>query len=260
MDSTWSPSPGQPVLLSLDSEVGGLSVRLAFRVVSAARESPFQKFLYTPKIWASTAAGLAIFLLMGTAFASGTIRPAPPPAPTPLPGQPTPTPDTRPRIQLPGFVLEAPLPVQVQAAPPENQTVALPLEASDTPAEDIAPDVQPAPRPAAPRQRQQQPQQRQPPPAACTNFLGIGCTSNPPAPPPAQSSTSPEEPGLVPVVPVPSPGPGIDARERSLGLRQPAPAPGSNLDDALRAANIVTQNFNSGLTNRPTSYEQSVEP
>src|SRR5437016_3460402 len=93
-------TPGEPVVLSFVGDPVGLRVRIAPRNVIAARETPLQKFIYTPRVWASTLASIAVLLLLGSAVASGAIRPAPPPAPTPAPGQPTPTPDTRPIISL----------------------------------------------------------------------------------------------------------------------------------------------------------------
>src|SRR5437588_8778228 len=105
-------SPGEPVVLSFDSgSSGGVLARITSRTVHVARESPLQKFIYNPSIWGSTVAGLAVLMLLSTAFATGTIRPAPPPAPTPAPGEPTPTPDTRPAISIGGFQLVAPAPV-----------------------------------------------------------------------------------------------------------------------------------------------------
>ena len=55
MVSNSSPAPGEPVVLSLNPDAGeGVRVRIVFKTVTAARESWFQKFIYTPGIWAST--------------------------------------------------------------------------------------------------------------------------------------------------------------------------------------------------------------
>jgi hypothetical protein len=166
---TWSPAPGEPVVLRLDPHRDGLTVRIVARGVSGARESRFRRFVYAPRLWAPTLAALAVFALVSSAFATGTLRPAPPPASAPLPGEPTPTPDTRPAISMGGFVLLPPvLPTPLPPTPIPTETPARTLAEPQIP---TTPDeqVEPSPEP--------------PPPPACTNPFGIGCSGAAPPPP-----------------------------------------------------------------------------
>lgn len=91
-----------------------LDVRISRHAVVAARDSAWQTFIYSPRLWAPSMAALALFAMVSTAFATGTVRPSPPPLPTVHPGEPTPTPDTRPMLSLGGFQL---LPPAAQATP-----------------------------------------------------------------------------------------------------------------------------------------------
>src|SRR6185437_9049177 len=145
-----------------------LDVGIGDRTVAVARDSVWQQFVYSPRVWASTVATLAVFLLVSTAFATGTVRPAPPRAPTPMPGEPTPTPDTRPQLSLGGLQLVAPaLPVLPTAVPVEvggvqSQPTAEPVDDAPAPAPPVRSN------PAVPRAPPTVPQPRQPPPApAC---------------------------------------------------------------------------------------------
>jgi len=192
-----------------------LNVQLRERNVDAARESALQRFMYSPRLWASSLAALALFALVSTAFATGTVRPAPPPAPTAAPGQPTPTPDTRPRLSLGGFQLVAPV------APPTPTPTAAPAPAQQEP--------ETTPPPASP------PAQPEP---VCRNPFGLLCSAPPPppAPPPAVRRAPP------PVVPGPSPVP---------EGAQTGPRPGSDLDRALQIASVANDQFNHSLQDNP---------
>jgi hypothetical protein len=118
--------------------------RIVERNVPLARESAFQKFVYAPRLWAPSVAGVALFLLVTTAFATGTVRPAPPPAATQAPGEPTPTPDTRPALSFGGFVL---IPPALGATPTPAEPLRLEVQVT---ADTTAPaPVVPAPSPAA---------------------------------------------------------------------------------------------------------------
>jgi serine/threonine protein phosphatase PrpC len=235
-------SSGLPDLSTL------FDVSIGERVVDAARDSPLQRFVYSPRLWASTLAALSLFLLVSTAFATGTVRPAPPPVPTVLPGEPTPTPDLRPRLSLGGLLLEAPEPAATPTPVPAAPEV-LGVRAESEPAEDesandsaqppsapgcsnplglLCGSPPPPPPPAAPRRNQPV---RAPAPAAppCNNLFGVGCPASGDAPP------SPESP----VVPVASPG----AR-----LPRADPSAGGGMDEALQVASIADQRFERGLT------------
>ena len=132
-------------------------VRIAARAVTPPRETPLQRLVRTPSIWGPAIAALAIFALVSTAFATGTVRPAPPPVPTPRPGEPRPTPDTRPSLLIGGFVLQPPVqPTPLPVSPAPGQAEAPAAGGDDQPTDE--------PVPAEP---------------ACTNLLGIGC--QPPA-------------------------------------------------------------------------------
>lgn len=211
-------SAGLPDLTAL------LDVSIGERSVDAPRDNPVQRFLYSPRLWASSIAAMAVFLLVSTAFATGTVRPAPPPAPSPAPGEPAPTPDLRPRISIGDIFLVGPPPDATPTAVPAPEVVeahadeAAPTEDAEEPEEaPPAPSqrTQPArPRaPAAPRQ------------AVCNNVFGIGCPPQPPRPSDR-------------VVPVPSPAASVPSDR---------PSSGSDLDAALQAASIADQRFERGL-------------
>jgi hypothetical protein len=233
-------SAGLPDLTAL------FDVSIGERVVDAARDSPLQRFVYSPRLWASTLAALAVFLLVSTAFATGTVRPTPPPVPTVLPGEPTPTPDLRPKLSLGGLLLVAPespaTPTPVPSAPE-----VLGARTDDGVAEDEAPtetppppepgcanplgllcgSSPPPPPPPAPAPARRTQPVRAPAPAGpqCNNLFGVGCPSSGGSPPPPDS----------PVIPVASPG-------------ASQPRSGSDLDAALQAASIADQRFERGVT------------
>jgi serine/threonine protein phosphatase PrpC len=209
-----------------------LPARIAARVVPAARETAVQRMLRNPSIWGPAIAALAIFVLVSTAFATGTVRPAPPPAPTSRPGEPRPTPDTRPSLSLGGFVLQPPVqatPVPVSPAPAQVQDA----QASADQSQD--PDSQPDGTNAEP----------EPTEAACTNFLGIGCQA--PVPPAAPAPpVRPAQPAPAPlnrVLPVPSPAALVDDSLDDLQAANSAPPRGSRLETALQGASVADQNF-----------------
>jgi hypothetical protein len=217
-------SAGLPDLTTL------FDVGISERSVEAARDSAVQRFIYSPRVWASSLAVLALLLLVSTAFATGTVRPAPPPVPTVAPGEPTPTPDTRPRLSLGGFLLVGP-----------------PAAATPTPA------PAPAPAPPAVQPVDEEPSAQDEPPTdtpTCNNPLGLLCGNPAPPPPPPQRSQprQPQQPAPAPssldtppVLPVASPGAvGGDPSEVA------APA-GSNLDRALRIASVANEHFNHSL-------------
>jgi hypothetical protein len=251
VDTIWSPEPGQPLVLSLDAQSDGIRVRIVSRQVAPAHETPLQKFLYTPLLWASTVAGVAVIVLLSSAFASGAIRPAPPPAPTARPGEPTSTPDARPAISVGGMQLVAPiLPTDV---PPTATPVPGPAQlqlavAEATPEPTPAPpqqscaflvfgcNPQPAPKPQ-PVRAQPQPQQSEP------------AQAEPPAPQEPQPS---QEQPLAPLTPeqrvLPVASPAARRSEQSdFASRDTGPRPGTNLDMALRIASIASDTFNRSL-------------
>ena len=57
------------------------------RTVTPAHDTLVQRFVYSPRLWASSVAAAALFLLVSTAFATGTVRPSPPPASAAVPGR-----------------------------------------------------------------------------------------------------------------------------------------------------------------------------
>ena len=230
-----------------------VDVQIVERSVAPARDSLLQRFVYSPRLWASSIAAVAIFLLVSTAFATGTVRPAAPPPPTAVPGQPTPTLDTRPQLAIGGFQLVAPAPPPTATPSPTDARADLgpvgPAGSAEaeatpqpTPVEDAtactnpfgllcdAPPPTPArrstPGPLAPRPTQQAPAQRQP-------------AGPPPPPAPVQSDQTPPQPDTG-VVPAASPGPAQDAA----GV---GPPPGSQLDRALKIASIANDQFNRSL-------------
>jgi hypothetical protein len=227
----WVPSPGERVVLRLDSASAGLPVRIASRAVVPARDTRVARMLRTPSIWGGALASLAVFALVSTAFATGTVRPAPPRVPTPRPGEPTATPDTRPVLAIGGFVLQ----------PPLQPTPVVPGE------------VQPPPRALAHAEDDDAapPEPADPTPAACTNPFGIGCAAPPPAP------ASPPRPGVrggaprtvqpstdsPPAVPVPSPAARPDPLLDGLQAANVGPPRGSALESALQAATAADENF-----------------
>jgi serine/threonine protein phosphatase PrpC len=207
-----------------------LPVHITARVVAAARETPLQRLIRTPSAWGPAVAALGVFALVSTAFATGTVRPAPPPAPPPRPGEPRPTPDTRPSLSIGGFVLQPPIQPTPLPISPLSQAPAQ----SDAPqvveGQDASADVNEEPAPTEP---------------ACTNLLGIGCQPPAlparPAPParPAQPAPAP----LNRVVPVPSPAVGIDGSTDDLQVANSAPPRGSRLATALQGASVADENF-----------------
>jgi hypothetical protein len=239
-DNIQPVTVGQSVVLSLGANPEGLTVRITPRTVEAARETPLQKFIYTPRIWASTVAGLCVVVLLGTAFASGTIRPTPPPLPTRAPGEPTPTPDTRPRLLLSGFQLvapEAPPTATPQPRISDRGPGQTPAGVATLTLFEPTPTVDPPPVDDAASQS-----------PICNQFIRFGC----PAPRPVTTQPGRTQSEVAPtpggVVPGPSPVPGGAVQDRALGLHRIAPPPGSNLDDALRAASVVDKNFNKALS------------
>jgi serine/threonine protein phosphatase PrpC len=210
---------------------GLVDVRIVERSVAPARENLVQRFVYSPRVWGSSVAAAALFLLVSTAFATGTVRPSPPPAPTPAPGQPTPTADTRPRLAIGGFSLIAPAPMPTSTPTPVATEVSEEAAPADTP---------------APTETE----------TACSNPLGVLCDA-PPAAPARRPTPRPAAPALpvsrtappdTGVVPAPSPAPASDAT----GVGPPA---GSQLDRALQIASIANDQFNRSLGDplpRPT--------
>jgi serine/threonine protein phosphatase PrpC len=222
---SYAFSEGSPELSAV------LDVSITERTVAGARDSAWQRFIYRPRLWGSTLAALAVFLLVSTAFATGTVRPAPPPAPTALPGEPTPTPDTRPGLSLGGFLLVPPA-LQPTPTPPSlsSDLVATPTDVSA----DGGPAETPPVEPILP---------------SCSNPLGLLCGRAPPPPPanpgpslrlqpPSQPTSGPIAPDN-PVVPVASP---------AANLAPAGADEGSQLDDALRVASAADQRFERGLT------------
>jgi serine/threonine protein phosphatase PrpC len=205
-----------------------VNVQFVERSVSPARDSLLQRFVYSPRLWASSIAAAAVFLLVSTAFATGSVRPAPPPAPSARPGEPTPTPDTRPQLAIGGFALVAP------AEPPTPTPTAEPTE---VPTE--AAVVEPLPEAPPPVEAQ----------SDCTNPFGLLCGAPPPPAPVRRPTPRPVQPAQqapaqrVPVAP-PSPAPAPDTA--NVG-----PPPGSQLDRALQIASIANDQFNRSLDQPP---------
>ncbi len=224
------------------------------RSVTPARDSPLQRFVYSPRVWASSIAAAAVFLLVSTAFATGTVRPSAPPPPTGVPGQATPTPDTRPQLAIGGFQLVAPAPLATATSTPVPEDTPIATTAT-APAEETPPEPpvadtsscanpfgvlcaappatparRPTPRPAQPTEV---PPRLLPPVAPAT----------PPAPAapagPLSGDQAPPQPDTG-VVPAASPGPALDAA----GV---GPPPGSQLDRALKIASIANDQFNRSL-------------
>jgi len=207
-----------------------LPARITARVVMPARETRLQRLIRTPSIWGPAIAALAIFALVTSAFATGTVRPAPPPAPTPRPGEPRPTADTRPSLSLGGFVLQPPVqptPVPSATAAPATDPASVP-QAGDA---DPPPGAQMGDEPLAPTQAE--------PP--CPNFLGIGCQAPPPPParPPAPARPAPPNRAI----PVPSPAPLEDGSMDDQQAATSAPPRGSRLATALQDASRADENF-----------------
>jgi serine/threonine protein phosphatase PrpC len=245
-------SAGLPDLTAL------FDVSIGERVVDAARDSPLQRFIYSPRLWASTLAGLGLFLLVSTAFATGTVRPAPPPVPTVLPGEPTPTPDSRPRLSLGGLLLVAPESPATPTPVPAGPEVLSARAESDS----VNPD------------------ESRPQPETCTNPLGLLCGS-PPPPPPTPRSTQrtglpparPGSPGQSALAPTPagsdsqgSQDPPAPENARVIPVASPAatsdssvagPPVGSNLDRALRIASVANDQFNRSLEDHPVDAARS---
>jgi serine/threonine protein phosphatase PrpC len=268
-------SAGLPDLTAL------FAVDILERTVEAARDSAFQRFIYSPRLWASSLAAFAVFLLVSTAFATGTVRPAPPPAPTQAAGEPTPTPDTRPHLALGGFLLVGPpeAPTATPSAPATPEVLSVRIEAAPT---EPPPDEQAAEQPTS-----------------CANPLGLLCDAPPPPPrapprnppprapaparPPARQATadseqpqdaqqpasdeqpspesctnlfgigcpeSPSRPAAPPhVIPVASPAPA--------GSADAGPPAGSNLDRALRIASVANDQFNKSLEENSADSAES---
>jgi hypothetical protein len=233
----WSPRPGEPVMLRLDADGAGLPVRITSRRVQPARETRLQKALRTPTIWGGALASLAVFVLVSTAFATGTVRPAPPTLPTPRPGEPTPTPDTRPALSIGGFVLQPPLqptPVPPSLPPGEVQEPAqsaLPLDGVDVAGEQSSSPL------------------AEPTPSPCTNLFGIGCSAAPPPPsrpvPPRQAPqpTQPSTGTNQLVIPIASPAARPDPLLGELQAANVGPPRGSALESALQTASAADENF-----------------
>lgn len=205
-------------------------VRIAARAVIPPRETSLQRLVRTPSIWGPAIAALAIFALVSTAFATGTVRPAPPPVPTPRPGEPRPTADTRPSLLIGGFVLQPPVqPTPGPDAPAQAQADTPAAGGDDQPTDEPVQAEPPAPaEPLVPAE------------SPCTNLLGIGC--QPPAPPPAL----PARPAPAPInraIPVPSPAPQEDTGLDDLHAATFAPPPGSQLATALQSASVANENF-----------------
>ena len=228
-----------------------IDAQVVERSVTAARDSLLQRFVYSPRLWASSLAAAAVFLLVSTAFATGTVRPSPPPAPTAIAGEPSPTPDVRPQLAIGGFELVAPAPLPTLTPTPTEAPEAEPTPDASEPIEapsactnplgllcdaqpPPAPVPRPTPRPVAPVQQvpaqqvpgQQVPAQPAAPPRA-------------PVPPAPQPHDAPPQPGGG-VVPVASPGPASESA--NVG-----PPPGSQLDRALTIASIANDQFNRSL-------------
>src|SRR5579859_417977 len=273
MDENIQPiTVGESVVLGFGGDPAALRVRITQRNVAPARETALQKFFYTPRIWASSVASLVVVVLLGTAFASGTIRPAPPPLPTLAPGAPTPTPDTRGVFSLGGIQLVG-LPAAATAtprpAPPSsNETVQptpgigeltvfypTPVDEQPTPVTDDAPPVAsvtcnqvirlgcPNPRPVAPQIAGVQ-VAATPTPASLEISVGGPETEPTPAtaeipgdaqPPPTRQA---QQYGGVQIdsgLPV--------GRE----LPKPSAQPGSDVDEALQAATTAVRSFEEQL-------------
>jgi hypothetical protein len=186
MAEEWTPGPGEPVVLSLGgSRADAIIVHITPRVVAPARDGALQRLLWTPSAWASALALLAMFAVIGTAFATGTIRPAPPAAAAPRPGEATPTPDTRPRLAIGGLVLQPPVaappppatPIPADAAAPDANAGAAATEVVTTDAPDVATAEGSSPdhTDAAPDDGAAI--------AGCSNILGIGCPPRRPSTP-----------------------------------------------------------------------------
>jgi hypothetical protein len=209
-----------------------LPVDIAQRTVLPARDSVLQRFIYAPKLWASSLAALAMLLLVSTAFATGTVRPAPPSAPTVAPGEPTPTPDTRPMLAFGGLQLVPPAELATPTPVPTPAAASQPAQLDVHVEPNIAESAPESPPPPT-----------QPP---CRNIFGLLCGSTPPAPPRVRTQPQERAPSND-VLPVPSPGPSGDTEGRALGLKELAPPPGSRLDDALQAASVVDKNVHRNL-------------
>ncbi len=222
-------------------------VSIAERTVSAARETRVQRLARTPGVWGPAIAALAIFLVVSTAFATGTVHPAPPPAPPPRPGEPRPTADTRPSLSIGGFVLQPPVqPTSVPVAPAPGSATDSQVGDTDQTAAPAGPGdasaqagPEDAPVPAVPAD--------QAPPGdslgqtlpRCTNLLGIGCSQPPPpARPGRRGATPPDQ-----VVPVASPAAIPDESLFELAAATSAPPRGSRLESALQGASAADQNF-----------------
>jgi hypothetical protein len=211
--------------------------KIARRHVLAARETPIHKFIYTPQIWASTLASLGLLLLVSTAFATGTIRPAPPAPPTPRAGEPTPTPDTRPSLSFGGFILQEPT---LPTPTPAPSIGATPAPAAPAPVAAATPTPGPseATSPPPPSPVAEEPAQ------PCRNFFGIGCPS-PPPPPRLVPRQAPLQPAPAPPVPlaVPSPAALPDPELGDMRAANTGPPRGSALESALQAASTAENNF-----------------
>ena len=210
-------------------------VRVTTQRVGVARETPLQRFLYTPAIWGTSLAALAVFLLVSTAFATGTIRPAPPHPSAPRPGEPTPTPDTRPALSIGGFVLQPPAaPPPARVAPPKDAGVSQPEEV-------VAATVNEAEPPQPPSDAESEPPSA--PPPACSNFLGFGCAPPPPPPPRRPAPARPVEPPPVMPVAVPSPAAGAEQHIADIRPAHAGPPHGSALEAALQGASAADDHF-----------------
>jgi hypothetical protein len=232
----WAPGPGERVVLRLDPNGAGLAVRIAPRRVVPARETRVEKMLRRPTIWGGALASLAVFVLVSTAFATGTVRPAPPTVPTPRPGEPTPTPDTRPALSIGGFVLQPPVrPTPVLPTPSPSDADEAPQAGLQFDDNDTA---QPTASPAD-----------EPTPGPCTNLFGLACAAPPRVPParllPRGQAPQPARPSTTnpPVVPIASPAAQSDRLLDELQTANVGPPRGSPLDSALQAASAADQNF-----------------
>jgi serine/threonine protein phosphatase PrpC len=224
-----------------------IDVEIVERSVTPARDSLLQRFVYSPRLWASTIAAAAVFLLVSTAFATGTVRPAAPPPPTAVPGQPAPTADTRPQMAIGGFQLVAPAPPTATPTPAPTLTTG----EADTALAEVSASQTTTPVVEAEDS------------GSCSNPFGVLCDAPPPsvparrptlrpvaptvaAPParlvrpPVQSDQAPPAPPGSGVVPAASPGPAEDAA----GV---GPPPGSQLDRALKIASTANDQFNRSL-------------
>jgi hypothetical protein len=104
---------------------------------------------------------------------------------------------------------------------------------------DLAPP-EPAPPPAPPEPAPQ-------PAPPCRNAFGLLCGS----PPPPRRPAAPRLPPTPETEPVPVASPAAVG-----GPSEAAPRPGSNLDAALRSANMASDQFNRSLE-EPTGSEQT---